>query len=127
MGCRTSLLKHGFTDFPVSDTSDYNFVLADNNGNKIDVHAYLFDEMGNSIYGIPYPKDCFYGMGKINGLVVKCIKIEWLVKFHTGYEIDENDYHDVKHLCKKFKLELPLEYQKFNSIAKWSLKYLYKK
>lgn len=20
----------------------------------------------------------------------------WMVKFHTGYELDENDYHDVK-------------------------------
>jgi len=115
---RRVLLKRGFTDFPVSDTSNYNFVLADNNGNKIDVHAYLFDEIGNSIYGIPYPKDCFFGMGKINGRTVKCIKLEWLVKFHTYYEIDENDYHDVKLLYKKFKLELPLEYQKFISIVK---------
>jgi hypothetical protein len=35
------------------------------------------------------------------------------VKFHTGYKVDENDYHDVQLLCKHFNLELPVEYAGF--------------
>ena len=111
---RSVLFEHGFTDLPRPDTTDYNFVLTDNEGNKIDVHSCLFDEAGNNIYGIAYPTmDCFSGIGTINGCTVKCITPHWLVKFHTGYEVDEMDYHDVKHLCKKFDIELPQDYQEF--------------
>ena len=38
---------------------------------------------------------------------------EWLVKFHTGYELDENDFHDVKALCERFCIALPDEYSRF--------------
>lgn len=110
---RAILFQQGFTDFPGKDTKDYNFVLADKNGNKIDVHSFLFDESGRNIYGIPYQKVHFSGVGKINGHKVKCIASDWLVKFHTGYEVDENDYHDIQLLCKKFDIELPKDYNKF--------------
>ena len=36
-----------------------------------------------------------------------------MVEFHTGYELDEDDYHDVKALCEKFSIALPEEYKKF--------------
>jgi lincosamide nucleotidyltransferase A/C/D/E len=35
------------------------------------------------------------------------------VKFHTGYKLDENDYHDVKVLCQRFGIKMPLEYEAF--------------
>jgi lincosamide nucleotidyltransferase A/C/D/E len=53
------------------------------------------------------------GTGSINGYPVKCIPLEWMVKFHTGYKLDENDYHDVKLLCKQFNVEMPKEYDEF--------------
>jgi lincosamide nucleotidyltransferase A/C/D/E len=37
-----------------------------------------------------------------------------MVKFHTGYELDENDFHDVLALCEKFGIEVPAEYRKEN-------------
>lgn len=36
-----------------------------------------------------------------------------MVKFHTGYPLDENDYHDVKLLCQKFGIEIPTDYAEF--------------
>jgi hypothetical protein len=36
-----------------------------------------------------------------------------MVKFHTGYEPDENDYRDVRALCQRFGIEMPSEYLKF--------------
>jgi lincosamide nucleotidyltransferase A/C/D/E len=53
------------------------------------------------------------GTGFIAGVAVKCISPEWLVKFHTGYEVDFDDYRDVLALCEKFGLEIPLEFEKF--------------
>jgi lincosamide nucleotidyltransferase A/C/D/E len=36
-----------------------------------------------------------------------------MVKFHTGYTLDGNDYHDVKLLCQQFGIEMPEEYAEF--------------
>ena len=44
---------------------------------------------------------------------VKCISPEWMVKFHSGYELDENDYHDVSALCERFGIALPAAYERF--------------
>jgi len=38
---------------------------------------------------------------------VKCISPEWMVKFHSGYELDGNDYRDVSALCERFGIALP--------------------
>jgi lincosamide nucleotidyltransferase A/C/D/E len=104
--------------------SDYNFVLGDNQGHHIDIHSYTFvgvaspteNRSGNNVYGIAYPFESLTGTGLINGHPVKCISPEWMVKFHCGYEFDENDYLDVKALCQHFEIEMPLEYVKFEAI-----------
>jgi hypothetical protein len=36
-----------------------------------------------------------------------------MVRFHTGYPLDENDYLDTKHLCQRFSLPLPEDYADF--------------
>lgn len=110
---RELLEARGYTDVPRDDTRDCNFVLGDEQGNQIDIHSYTFDETGKHIFGIEYPLDSLNGSGTINDYPVKCITPEWLVKFHTGYTLDENDYHDVKLLCEKFNIEIPEEYAEF--------------
>jgi lincosamide nucleotidyltransferase A/C/D/E len=40
-----------------------------------------------------------------------------MVKFHTGYPLDENDYHDVKLLCQRFGIPIPAEYEEFDKKA----------
>ena len=110
---RALLEERGCSDVPRDDTSDCNFVLGDERGRQIDIHSYIFDPDGNNIYGVAYPFDSLTGTGFIHGYRVQCISPEWLVKFHTGYKLDENDYQDVRRLCRRYAIELPSEYDPF--------------
>ena len=114
---RTLLEARGYKDAPRPDTRDCNFVLGDDLGHQVDIHTYEFDSEGNHIYGIAYPAESLTGIGSVNGHPVKCISPGWMVKFHTGYEPDENDYRDVLALCKRFGIEMPSEYEKFETKA----------
>jgi lincosamide nucleotidyltransferase A/C/D/E len=80
---------------------------------QIDIHTYTFDAAGNHIYGIPYPLESLSGNGSMDGHPVKCISPEWVVKFHTAYQFDEDDYRDVKAICQHFDIKMPLEYEEF--------------
>ncbi|HVN15541.1 MAG TPA: hypothetical protein VMT73_07350 [Anaerolineales bacterium] len=110
---RTLLEARNYKDVPRDDTRDCNFVLGDDEGHLIDIHSYTFDSTGKLIFGVEYPFDSLNGAGSINGFPVKCITPEWMVKFHTGYKLDENDYRDVKHLYEQFGIEMPSEYAEF--------------
>jgi lincosamide nucleotidyltransferase A/C/D/E len=110
---RKLLDARGYRELPSPDAKDFNFVLSDSHGRKIDVHSYTFDQQGNHVYGIAYPIDSLTGRGVINGHPIKCISVEWAVKFHTQYEPDETDFQDVQALCKRFDIPLPDVYKKF--------------
>jgi len=110
---RALLEARGYEDVPRDDTWECNFVLGDAQGRQIDIHSYTFDAEGNNIFGVAYPFDSLTGTGSINGYSVKCIPPNWMVKFHTGYTLDEDDYHDVKALCQRFGIEMPQEYEEF--------------
>ena len=110
---RALLEARGYKDVPRDDTWECNFVLGDDEGHLVDFHSYTFDEAGNNIFGVKYPFDSLTGTGTIQGFPVKCIEPHWMVKFHTGYKLDENDYRDVKALCERFYLEIPDEYDEF--------------
>lgn len=89
-------------------------------GYEIDVHVIEVDQQGDGIYGPPennqmYPASSLTGRGELRGRVVQCISAEDAVKFHSGYELDEDDYHDVKALCDHFGIPLPSEYEKFEA------------
>ncbi|MCP4755376.1 MAG: nucleotidyltransferase family protein [Proteobacteria bacterium] len=112
---RRLLESRGYGETPRDDSWECNFVLADESGHEIDVHSCTFDAEGNTIFGIQYPKDSLTGTGTIGGFRVNCISPDWLVKFHTGYELDMNDYRDVMALCERFGIELPSEYSKFRN------------
>jgi lincosamide nucleotidyltransferase A/C/D/E len=110
---RALLDARGYHDIPRDDSWECNFVLGDDQGHLFDLHSCTFNETGNNIYGVKYPYDSLKGTGSINGYPVKCIPPQWMVKFHTGYKLDENDYHDVKLLCKQFGVDMPKEYEEF--------------
>jgi lincosamide nucleotidyltransferase A/C/D/E len=105
--------SRGYTDVPRDDTRECNFVLGDDKGKLLDVHSYTFDENGKHIFGVAYEPHHFTGKGKINGHPVKCIPPEIMVEFHTGYDVDENDYRDVKALCEQFDIPMPGVYRGF--------------
>jgi lincosamide nucleotidyltransferase A/C/D/E len=66
--------------------------------------------MEKNVYGIPYPAESLTGTGQIPNYVVRSISAEWVVKFHTQYQPDENDFKDVLAICAKFRIEVPRMY-----------------
>ena len=110
---RALLEARGYKDVPRDDTRDCNFVMGDDQGHEVDFHSYTFDAQGKLIFGVEYPIESLTGAGSIQGYPVKCITAEWMVRFHTGYALDENDYRDVAALCQRFDLALPVEYERF--------------
>jgi lincosamide nucleotidyltransferase A/C/D/E len=114
---RALLEAKGYVDVPRTDTRDCNFVLGDEHGHLVDFHTYTFDESGNLVVGLPYPPDSLTGIGSLLGHPVQCITPQWLIKFHTGYAFDENDYQDVKALCQRFHVTLPDEYEAFEKAS----------
>jgi len=105
--------QRGYSNVPRDDTWKCNFVLGDDKGRQIDIHSYTFDSQGKHVYGVAYPSESLTGTGSINGHRVNCISPEWLVRFHTGYTLDENDFHDVRALCQRFGIQMPVEYAEF--------------
>jgi lincosamide nucleotidyltransferase A/C/D/E len=112
------LRERGYKDTKTEQARDWNFVLGDEYGREIDVHVIVFDSQGNGIYGPKengevYPAASLTGTGLIEERTVRCISPEWMVKFHSGYELKDKDFHDVSALCRKFGIDLPSEYARF--------------
>ena len=110
---RRLLEVEGYRDVPRDDTSPWNFVLGDDQGREVDVHAVVFDSMGNGLYGsvekgVMYPAGSLHGTGLIGGETVRCIAPEWMIRFHNGYVLKEKDIRDVTALCEKFGIDNPL-------------------
>ena len=110
---RELLKSHGYEDVPREDTCACNFVLGDNEGHLLDVHSYIFDENGENIFGVAFEPHHLTGNGAINGYPVKTAPPEVMVKFLTGYDVDEDDYQDTRALCERFSILLPKDYEKF--------------
>jgi lincosamide nucleotidyltransferase A/C/D/E len=110
---RDLLEAQGYRDVPRDDTSRWNFVLGDDRGREVDVHAFVFDDDddGNVVEGIKYPTGSLSGTGTIAGHVVNCIAAEHLVQFHAGYELRDTDWQDVTALCEQFGIEYPAAYR----------------
>ena len=114
---RALLESQGYREIKLEIARPHNFVLGDDKGHEIDVHVIALDVKGNGIYGPPengemYPAASLAGIGTIAGHPVRCISPEWMVRFHSGYELKPKDLHDVSALCEKFGIELPEEYVK---------------
>jgi lincosamide nucleotidyltransferase A/C/D/E len=117
---RALLEERGYNDKGEEHARPWNFILKDQTGHEIDVHAINLDSAGNGIYGPPengemYPASSLHGTGVIAGRQVQCISAEDMVKFHSGYELDQKDFHDVLALCKKFGIDIPEEYRQRSS------------
>jgi len=112
------LRGRGYAPAPRADTRPWNFVLGDDSGHQVDFHVIALDEGGRGVYGPPengecYPAQALAGTGTVNGRNVGCIAPEWLVRFHTGYDVDATDWADVSALCERFGIPVPHEYLRF--------------
>ena len=88
---RALLSTRGFREQHRDESWECNFVLADEDACRLDVHSYTLDAAGSNVGGVPYTSEHLTGRGVIAGYPVRCIAPEWLVKFHTGYPPDDND------------------------------------
>ena len=110
---RSLLEKRGFKEIPRDDSWECNFVYGNDLNLLVDIHSCTFDKDRVNIFGVKYPWESLQGSGEIIGVKVRCIPPNWLVDFHSGYKLDQNDFQDVKLLCKKFNLPIPDEYTSF--------------
>jgi lincosamide nucleotidyltransferase A/C/D/E len=116
----SALRARGYVPVLRPDTRDWNFVMGDDLGHQVDFHVIVFDEQGRGIYGPLengqcYPAEALTGTGTIDDRAVRCTTPEWLVRSHTGYELDQTDRADVSALCERFGIPIPSEYARFRS------------
>ena len=102
------LLSKGYKR--VEEESKWNFVMMDEEGRKIDFHAFVKDEQGNIVDGVLYPVDSLTGYGEIEGYRVRCISPEYMITFKRGYTLREKDYQDIQVLCDTCEIEYPSHY-----------------
>jgi lincosamide nucleotidyltransferase A/C/D/E len=93
-------------------------VLGDDAGREVDFHVIVLDADGNGIYGPAdngdrFPAAALSGAGIVAGHPVRCISPEWLVRFHTGYAVDDDDWADVSALCRRFDLPVPPDFARW--------------
>jgi len=112
---RELLERQGYKE--VKEDSKWNFVLGDDQGREIDVHAFIFDGQGNVVDGIMYPAASLTGTGTIDGLMVRCISPQYMVEFLAPWihKWPEKYLQAVSALCEKFGIELPKEYIEYTA------------
>ena len=108
---RSALAERGFEflhDWPEAPEC---FVLADDRDRKIDVHPVTFNEKGEGIQRLTkgdwaYPAAGFEGVGVVDGQRVRCLTAEVQVLCHGGYELEDDDVHDLRALRDRLGVEL---------------------
>ncbi len=102
----------------VKEASQWNFVLADDKGHEIDVHAFIYDDKGNIVKGIMYPTESLTGTGTVDGHIIRCISPKYQVESLALWihKWPEKYLEAVPALCEKFGIELPTECTQFKKI-----------
>lgn len=109
----TLLTDQGFQKLETPDTRDWNFVMGDSSGRKIDFHVITLDDGGNGLYGPVtggdiYPASALQGEGQIGDCSVRCISAAYQLTSHdAGYPLRPRDHQDMQALCEAFSLPLP--------------------
>ncbi len=99
--------QSGYAEIERAEDKKWDFVLSDDKGHEIDVHAFSFDENGEVIEEndwAGYCKKSLTGLGNINGQLVRCVSLEHLIKTHDASKriLREKDFKDMENLKKKF-------------------------
>ncbi len=76
--------------------------LRDDRDHRVDLHPLTFDQAGNGLqqlqdgrYGT-YTAEGLSGRGRVGRRPVRCLSRDLQLRFHTGYERDDNDRHDIE-------------------------------
>jgi lincosamide nucleotidyltransferase A/C/D/E len=99
----------------IREDSQWNFVLGNDKEYEIDVHAFVFDNEGNIVDGIMYPKESLTGNGIIENQSVSCISPKYMVEFLTPWisKWPEKYLPAISEICEKYSIELPKEYGEY--------------
>jgi lincosamide nucleotidyltransferase A/C/D/E len=116
-----TMIEHGFRTTRIDNA--YNFVMTDREGRQVDVHLVDFHVTtvganGWPVYGpngLAFEVGAFGATGWILGRRVPCCQADYEMRSHSGYELDENDYHDVLQLHRRFGLPIPPGYERFRN------------
>lgn len=109
-----ALYQHGFVDVYTDDRKDRNFVMGHRLHGRIDFHVIDLTEDGGAIYG-PGEIDWVIteselnAVGVIGGREVRCLSVDYQVRSHTGYALQDTDFADMRALQEKFGVKLLAE------------------
>jgi lincosamide nucleotidyltransferase A/C/D/E len=109
------LIASGYEVF--QDEMPTRVEVRDAHGHRVDIHPLTFGSRGNGLQELQdgtcgvYTVDGLSGKGLINGVEVNCLSPELQMRFHEGYEPDENDVKDVYALHSRFGIEIPDMYR----------------
>ena len=106
-----ALYQHGFLDIHTDDRKDRNFVMGHQLHGKIDFHVFELIEGDGAIYG---PGDIDWvitelelnAVGSIGGREVRCLSVDYQVRSHAGYTLQDTDFADLRALQKRFGVKL---------------------
>jgi len=105
----------------VLDNRPTRLVLEGDADRRIDAHPVVFEADGTArqIGAGPRGGDAFFpawgleGVGRVADREFPCLAPKLLVLFHTGYEPQQKDWHNVWLLCERFGIEVPSSYARF--------------
>ena len=109
-----ALYQHGFVDIHTDDRKDRNFVMGHQLHGRIDFHVIELTEGGGAIYG-PGEIDWVIteselsAVGLIGGRAVRCLSVDYQVRSHVGYTLQDTDFADMQALQEKFGVKLLAE------------------
>ena len=109
-----ALLVRGFVDIHTDDRKDRNFVMGDRLHGLIDFHVIELTEDGGAIYG-PGEIDWVITESELNAVgtigrrEVRCLSVDYQVRSHTGYTLQDTDFADMRALQEKFGVKLLAE------------------
>ena len=105
-----ALYQHGFVDIHTDDRKDRNFVMGHQLHGRIDFHVIELTQDG-AIYG-PGEIDWVIteselnAVGVIGGWEVRCLSVDYQVRSHAGYTLQDTDFADMRALQEKFGVKL---------------------
>ena len=106
-----ALFARGFVDIHADDRKDRNFVMGHPLHGMIDFHVIELTEGGGAIYG-PGEIDWVIteselnAVGSIGGREVRCLSVDYQVRSHAGYTLQDTDFADMYALRERFGVKL---------------------
>lgn len=105
------LSAHGFVDVYTDDRKDRNFVMGHQLHGKIDFHVVELMENGGAVYSpgeidwiITEPE--LNAIGSIGGRQIRCLSVDYQVRSHFGYTLQDTDFADLRALQEKYGVAL---------------------